>query len=958
MPICRLRRSSSVPRVEALEVDSPSPRIARTSDGHYDVDDLITRFTPRADARASDPARFAVYNLQVRNAQFRFDDQTAWRVHVVEALQIALPFLSNRPAEVVVKVEPRLAFKLNGTPFDSGARATPFAQNKSGALNLKMADLDLAPYLGYLPADLPVRVTRGSVSADLALQFSVPQAGSSTVAVKGKVGAKDLVLTDARGQPLLTWQAMEIVLRDVQPLARKLGFASLRVDGLQLHAARDGAGDVNLLQIASPNRADIGAGMASRRVKAGPASEPAGGVQPTKPALKTTTAPPWKTSLDALELADARVFWNDAAVSPAVALQAGGIAVRAERLHWPISHPVAVALSGALRGQAQGQGPHAAATLAEFAVTGPITDHDAKLDVTLTGVSLAPFAPYLAKALAARVDGRLGVNAQLDWSDAAAAPRLRFAVEQATLDAFMLREGQGRSGQDALTLKQLALSKVVVDVLARDVVLGSVRIAQPVASVMRASDGRLNLQQWVLAAPASAAPPAGLGVATSSAATLKRGGQSTVRKPASAPTAAAEPVWCLQVKDALIEGGQIKVADAMAHPATRRPAEPLRFDLTNLRVAMQGLAWQKERATASSEVQIRGRVGAPKRDKSTPSGGLDYKGRVGLLPLFANGKLRIERFPVHLFAPYFADRVKLTLLRAEAGYSGNLALRQLPAGMDVNAAGDVLLTDVHIATLPDSAAPASADNTDELLSWRALSLKAARLTLKPGARPQVEVGAIALSDFYSRLVVTEQRRFNLQDVAAAPAGAAGVSHLNAAPLPASAPATATATATTTDSAGLPLDLKLGIAKLSNGRIDFTDRFVRPGYSAALTQLNGELGAFSSGSREMATLDLRGRAAGTALLAISGQLNPTVKPLALDIRAKATDLELAPLSPYAGKYAGYAFERGKPSMEVAYKIDADGKLDAKNQVALNQLTFGDKIESKDATKLPVLLAVAL
>jgi hypothetical protein len=46
------------------------------------------------------------------------------------------------------------------------------------------------------------------------------------------------------------------------------------------------------------------------------------------------------------------------------------------------------------------------------------------------------------------------------------------------------------------------------------------------------------------------------------------------------------------------------------------------------------------------------------------------------------------------------------------------------------------------------------------------------------------------------------------------------------------------------------------------------------------------------------------------------------------------------------------------MDVTYKIDADGKLDAKNQVVLNQLTFGDKVESKDAIKLPVLLAVAL
>ena len=234
------------PVVQALEIDSPSLRIARTGDGHYSINDLIARFAPRADAPATDPARFALYNLQVRNAQIRFDDQPVRRVHGVEALQIALPFLSNVPAEVEVKVEPRLAFKLSGTPFDSGAQATPFAQNKRGALRLKMTDLDLMPYLGYLPAGLPVRVTRGSVSADLALQFSLPQAGLSTVAVKGQVGAKDLALTDATDQPLLAWQGMQLVLRDVQPLARTLGFESLRVDGLQMHAARDAAGDVNL----------------------------------------------------------------------------------------------------------------------------------------------------------------------------------------------------------------------------------------------------------------------------------------------------------------------------------------------------------------------------------------------------------------------------------------------------------------------------------------------------------------------------------------------------------------------------------------------------------------------------------------------------------------------------------------------------------------------------------------
>jgi hypothetical protein len=109
---------------------------------------------------------------------------------------------------------------------------------------------------------------------------------------------------------------------------------------------------------------------------------------------------------------------------------------------------------------------------------------------------------------------------------------------------------------------------------------------------------------------------------------------------------------------------------------------------------------------------------------------------------------------------------------------------------------------------------------------------------------------------------------------------------------------------------------------------------------------------------MAALELRGRAAGTALLEVRGALNPTAEPLALDIAAKATDLELAPLSPYAGKYAGYAIERGKLSLDVSYRIEPDGRLAAKNQIVLNQLTFGERINSPEATSLPVRLAVAL
>jgi hypothetical protein len=299
----------------------------------------------------------------------------------------------------------------------------------------------------------------------------------------------------------------------------------------------------------------------------------------------------------------------------------------------------------------------------------------------------------------------------------------------------------------------------------------------------------------------------------------------------------------------------------------------------------------------------------------------------------------VQRWPVHLFEPYFGAALPtIALLRGEASWQGDIDVSQQRDAWAISARGDALLGDVQVHAR-------SADGVvgDELLTWNTFALNGLQATLAPAAKPRIEVAEAVLSDFYSRLIVTEQGRFNLQDVAGAPAAAAS------APAPAAPAASA---------AELPLDLSVGATRLVQGRVDFTDRFIRPNYSAQMSELNGRLGAFRSSSREMAAIELRGRAAGTAALEIIGSLNPTAEPLALDIRAKATDLELAPFSPYSGRYAGYAIERGKLSMDVHYKIEPDGKLDAKNQVVLNQLTFGDKVDSPDATKLPVRLALAL
>ncbi len=899
------------PVIEAIDLDQPRIALTRTAPGHYDVDDLIRRFTPQPGAAPSEPARFALYNLQVRDLALRFDDRPEGQLHVVDRFNLSLPFLSNLPAQVDITVQPHLAFRLNGAAFDSAAQATPFAATDRATLKLSLADLDVRPYLGYLPDSLPVRVAAGVLSADLALAFTQPPTGSPSVALKGWVAAHDLALNNGAGLPLLAWKQARVGLADVQPLARKLAFDSVRLEGVQWHLDRDANGSIDTLRAGAPAQA---------------AAASAAG------APDATPEPPWEVRVAAFDIVDSQILWNDAVVRPAAALRFDGLALSAKKLQWPATAPMAFTLAAGVAPQAASAALPATAAVsapvpARVAFEGTAGTQDAQVAITLSDLSLATLAPYIAQSVIPRVDGVLGAKASLTWSAKADAPALKIVVADATLAALRV---QPAGSAPAASWDSLALRDVQLDVQARTVSVDGVKLLHPGVQVMREADGQLDAARWLRAsAPA----------------------------PAGAPSQAAGAPWHVQVRNATLSDGLLQFADASLHPEQHLP--PVRAELRQLQVEVQDFAWSGDRPMPPARVTLSARIGRPSLAGSrSPRGGeLGWKGTLGASPLTASGNLRIVRFPVALVTPWVAERLPVSLLRAEAGYVGRVDLRAAPAGLAVTATGDALLGDVHLTTLA-AAPPASAASTasatppDELLGWQSLSLKGLKFALKPDATPRLDIAQVDLDDLFARVLVTEQGRLNLQDIGGASAGATPPG--DAASAPPAPPASAAAAASTP----LPIDIAIGGIRLVNGRVDYTDHFVRPNYSAALTELNGSLGAFSSTSRDMAALQLHGRAEGTALLDITGQVNPLAPPLALDVQAKATDLELAPLSPYAGKYAGYAIERGKLSMDVAYRIDADGRLEAKNQVILNQLTFGDAIDSPTATKLPVRLAVAL
>ncbi|WP_180127864.1 DUF748 domain-containing protein [Rhodoferax sp. BLA1] len=906
------------PVVDALVVEAPRLNLTHTGDGHYDVDDVLARLAGPDDAPAPTPAeplRFALYNLVLSDGAVSFTDAPRNQVHQLSRLQLSVPFLSNLDSKREVLVSPKLAFELNGSQFDSSASATPFAQTRKTDAHLVVKDLDLAPYLVYWPASLPVRLRSAVLDADLQLAFE--QTDQTAVKLSGQLSARQLQLTSAQtGQELLASERLSIQLKDVQPLARQVQLGRIEWTQPHLTLRRNRAGVLELLALAPPQSVK----KVSKNGAISPGNQRATAQKYTKAAAATPVTP-WRLTMDELVLQGGKLTWLDAALPKPIQLSLTSLNLQARALAWPFTQPLPF----------EGSAKLASASL-QF--KGSATDQAADVALQLSDLPLDLAAPYASAFLNPKLSGLLNTQLTLNWRAASAtqATSTRVQLAKLSLDKLALT---GDKKAALASIQQLQLGDVLVDTKTRSVNFGHVKISQPSARLTRDAAGRWMYEDWF-----KVQSPAPQSVAAAASAKSTK----------TSKTPSADKPWLVVVDNLQLGEGKVTLLD-------RAPDKPVRLEVSALSLQLKKLSTA---ARAPFDISLSARL----RQGNTEPGKLTWRGSGVVSPLALKGELVAERLPLHAVAPYFLDSLNVALLRADTSFKGRLNLAQQASGLNLRVTGDARLEDLQARSLAQTEPFVAAE---ELLRWKSLSLSGVDVALAPGTATRVSVAGTVLSDFYARLILDQAGRLNLQDLAKKPAVAHVETGQNASKIVAtsvtpvaSAPSVAASTPAQVSTALAPV-IRFGPISLLGGRINFTDHFIQPNYTADLSELVGKLSAFSSqtaaGELQLADLELRGRAEGSATLEVLGKINPLVQPMVLDIQGKVRDLELAPLSTYSARYAGYGIERGKLSVDVAYKVQPDGQLTASNKLVLNQLRFGDAVPGA-ANSLPVKLAVAL
>jgi uncharacterized protein involved in outer membrane biogenesis len=411
---------------------------------------------------------------------------------------------------------------------------------------------------------------------------------------------------------------------------------------------------------------------------------------------------------------------------------------------------------------------------------------------------------------------------------------------------------------------------------------------------LQISGGQLDLERRTVSVASIAARKGAVSVARDASGAVNLG---QLGGAPSGGTSGGTP-WTVNVGKVAVEGVDIAWEDG-ALPV------PAKIALGTLSVSAEGLSTQ------------RGARGKATVTLTSGQGRVSLSGPLQLDPLAATLQVEARDFGIVPFQPYLGGLMNVGLRNGAIGATGTLTLE----GAAVSYSGD--------ATLGGFAAVAQPGG-EELLGWKSLDLRGVKAKAEPFS---LDIAELALAGFFSRLVLSPDGRFNLQDLLVRKDGD-------------SKPAT-------------PAESRpVNIAKvtLAEGTIDFTDRFVKPNYSAHLTGVSGSVTGLSGKPGTRAEIALKAALEG-APVEIAGSINPLAGDLALDVKANVRGYDLNLLSPYAAKYVGYGIERGKLSFDVHYRVE-NRTLNATNRVVLNQLVFGAPVESPDAIKAPVLLAVRL
>jgi uncharacterized protein involved in outer membrane biogenesis len=857
--------------VTELRLVSPYLHLVRTTPNRYNFSDMLA---PKKEEKKGTPL-FSLNNIIISNASIDFQDQAlkVEKLHRIRQMQLSLPFVTNISYLADRYVSPHFSAVINGSPVRFDGRLKPLTKAVEASFQINLKGIDLPYYLGYVPFPLPVQIHSGRLATALDLGYRVDEKTGPELRGAGKIALEQLSVREKDGKPLGSLQRGELQVDDLLLLARRASVNSLELDRLELYADRDRRGTWNFQKLEGSQKPKEEQGEA-------------------KPAAKTEKAKAEKP----YDVKVARFTLKGGAVHVVDAVPPGGFKTELKEIELTLrdfsnakGHQTPLDLGfRSSRGES-----------AKLSGTFGSDPAEARMKLSLEGVHLKDYYPYLHDTLTSPVAGTLALSAQLLYTGSQG-----IVIEEGALRGEGIAASYG-SGE-GIRLQELLVSGVSVDLKRKKAAVERVDLRGGSIALSSEKGGRISAE----------------GI-------LKKSEETSPAKASAArsrhPKESSQP-FSYRIEKVSGSGLAVKYTDKSNRHAPQFNLNRLNFTLSKITGPRLGT------------IPVRIDAGFGRR------GNIRAAGNFTAQPLGYRGTLQLQGIALRDFDAYIPENTTVFIVEGALDTTLGLNVEKHGDGFRGSFNGSA---GVHSFYCQDTA------SNEDLLKWERLQLERFRGTISPFT---LAVSGVSLSNSYSRVIVQKDGTLNLQHLVREEAPQRPQAAKPVPPRPTrSGPPPAVAPGA--ESPAQPHPIRVDAITVQGGTIAFSDRHLEAPFDTTFYNVGGRVSGLSSEANRAADVDLRGNLENHSPLSINGKVNPLRGDLYLDLRITFNDIELSPLTPYTATYLGYGVDKGKLFLDLSYKIDKKA-LTSTNKVFIDQFSFGKAIPSAKATKLPVRLAVAL
>jgi len=373
--------------------------------------------------------------------------------------------------------------------------------------------------------------------------------------------------------------------------------------------------------------------------------------------------------------------------------------------------------------------------------------------------------------------------------------------------------------------------------------------------------------------------------------------------------------WSVKVNHIGLNNCGLTFEDRTLKKPVTLTAKPINFQLTNF----------SNDAGASLPFQLSAGL--------NETGLIKLDGNAVIEPLSAQIAVDAQGISLEKFQSYVDQFVRLDVIDGKLAVDGKVSVaKSTQDKLEVKFAGNTEVVDLITRD--------QLKNKD-FIKWDSLKLNGIDADL-PANRYSAET--LIINKPYVRVVIKKDRTNNFNDIMIADKNVEKGERK-----------ATVKTAKNTQAEVKKTEYKLGKVQVTDGSSDFSDLSLILPFAAQIKSLGGGASNISSDRKATIKVDLKGTAYDLAPVDVKGEIIPYTGDY--DVSINFTGMPMPLISSYMVQFAGYKVEKGKMSLELNYKV-SNKELTASNNILIDRLELGEKVENPNAVSLPLELAVAL